>query len=55
MTLDFTVIFGLIHVAIVIGVAVYLLVLFTRFVDAHRRGADALEIIARKFSGSGER
>ncbi len=39
---------ALLYFATVVGIGVYLLVLLTRFVKAHQRGADALEAIARK-------
>ena len=35
------------YFALIIGIAVYVLVLATRFVKAHQRGAEALESIAQ--------
>lgn len=43
-----TVIFAFAYLFIVIAIGIYLLVLLTRFVKAHQRGAEALEAIARK-------
>ncbi len=41
-------IFAIFYMFVVIGIGVYVLVLLTRFVKAHQRGSDALEVIARK-------
>ena len=45
--------FILAYFAVVIGLGIYLLILATRFVKAHARGAAALEEIARKLSPGG--
>lgn len=38
------------YVALIVGPVIYLLVLATRFVKAHQRGAEALESIAQTLS-----
>lgn len=40
----------LLYFLVIIGVGIYLLILLTKLVKSHQRGADALETIARKFS-----
>lgn len=40
-------IFILAYFALVLGVGIYVLILATRFVGAHQRGAEALETIAK--------
>jgi hypothetical protein len=40
--------FMLAYLLLLVAIGIYLLVLATRFVNAHRRGADALVEIARK-------
>jgi hypothetical protein len=47
-----TVIVAFVYLLIVVAVGIYLLVLLTRFVKAHQRGAEALEVIAKKISSS---
>lgn len=39
---------ALFYFVAVVGIGIYLLVLVSRFVKSHQRGADALEAIARK-------
>ena len=43
-------VFILAYFAVVLGVGIYVLLLATRFVKAHQRGAEALETIAKKIS-----
>lgn len=40
--------FVLIEIAVIVAVGIYLLVLITRFVKAHQKGAQALTMIAEK-------
>jgi len=47
-------IFLLLYICFVIGVAVFVLILLSRFVSAHERIATALDIIARKFRDDGK-
>ncbi len=42
--------FFVVYSLVVVGVAIYLIVLAARFVGAHERGADALERIAQTLS-----
>jgi hypothetical protein len=45
---------GLVYVGCVIGIAIYLITLVSRFVRAHERMAGALDNIARKFRDDGK-
>ena len=45
-------VFVIAYFAMVLAVGVYVLLLATRFVNAHQRGAAALENIARKLPAS---
>ena len=42
-------IFFILYVLTIIAVGIYVLVLLTRFVRAHERAAEALELVARRF------
>ena len=41
-------ILAILYFLLVLGIGVYILVLLARFVKAHQRGSEALEVIARK-------
>ena len=47
-------IFGLVYLACVIGIIICLVRLLYRFVGAHERVANALEIVARKMRDDGK-
>lgn len=46
--MSLTLILFVFYIIAIIGVVVFILILLSRFVRAHERGADALETIARK-------
>ena len=46
-----TVVWVLAYFFFLISIGIYVLVLLTRFVKAHQRGAEALESIAKKLGG----
>jgi hypothetical protein len=48
------VVFIVLYFAVIFGVVIFLLVLLSRFVQAHQRCAGALEAIARKLPDSNE-
>ena len=41
-------VFAFAYLLVVVGISIYVLVLLARFVEAHQRGAQALESIAKK-------
>jgi len=45
--MDFSGVFVLVYFLVIVAVVVYLIVLAGRFVDAHQRGAEALERISQ--------
>ena len=48
-------IFMMAYVTLMVGLAIYIFVLATRFVKAHQRGADALESIAQTLAKQAEK
>jgi hypothetical protein len=51
--MDLRGLFAILYIGAVIGVFVFLLSLVYRLVRAHERGAEALEILARRFKDGG--
>lgn len=47
-------VFMLLYFGAVIGIIIFLLILLSRFVKAHERLAEAMEVVARKLPDNGK-